>query len=188
MALLSLRNWAQINADLEQMKKVLVIGPGGAGKSTLARRLGERLRIEVKHLDSVYWRPGWQEPAKDEWLDTVQELTSEESWIIDGNYGGTLEARVQRCDTIIFLDLPRLVCLWRIAKRRLLYRGRSRPDMGEGCPEKVDWEFISWVWGYARQSRPKVVQLLREHAETKQIVWLRSTAEVEKFLAGDIRG
>ena len=170
------------------MKRVLVIGPGGSGKSTFARRLGERLNIEVKHLDRFFWRPGWQEPAKDEWLDTVKELTSEGAWIIDGNYGGTLETRIQRCDTIVFLDLPRLLCLWRIAKRRLLYRSRSRPDMAEGCHEKLDWEFVRWVWSYSRRSRPKVVKLLREHSETKQIVWLRSRAEVEKFLTSNIDG
>ena len=164
------------------MKRVLVIGSGGSGKSTFAKSLGELLGIEVKHLDSFYWRPGWQETPKDEWLDKVRELASADSWIIDGNFGGTLETRIQHCDTIVFLDLPRLVCLWRIAKRRLLYRGRSRPDMGEGCPEKLDWEFVNWVWGYSRRSRPKVVKLLAEHGATKRIVWLRSRAEVRRFL------
>src|SRR5687767_2595929 len=124
------------------MKRVLVIGPGGAGKSTFAKRLGELLGIEVKHLDRLYWRAGWQESAKDEWLDKVKELASEESWIMDGNYGGTLEVRVRRSDTIVFLDLPRLLCLWRITKRRFLYSGRSRPDMAEGCTERLNWEFV----------------------------------------------
>jgi len=170
------------------MKRVLVIGSGGSGKSTFARRLGERLNIEVKHLDRFYWRPGWQQPPKEEWLNTVKELTSDGFWIIDGNFGGTLGTRIQRSDTIVFLDLPRLLCLWRIAKRRVLYRSRSRPDMGEGCPEKLDWEFIRWIWGYSRTSRPKVVRLLREHSSSKQIVWLRSTAEVETFLASQVNG
>ena len=165
------------------MKKVIVIGPGGAGKSTVARRLGERLNIEVKHLDRFYWQPGWQEPPKEEWLEKVKELTSADTWIIDGNYGGTLETRIERCDTIVFLDLPRLLCLWRIAKRRLLYRDRSRPDMAEGCNEKLDWSFVQWVWNYSRRSRPKVIKLLRESSATKQIVWLRSRAEIEKFLS-----
>ena len=165
------------------MKKVIVIGPGGAGKSTVARRLGERLNIEVKHLDRFYWQPGWQEPPKEEWLEKVKELTRADTWIIDGNYGGTLETRIERCDTIVFLDLPRLLCLWRIAKRRLLYRDRSRPDMAEGCHEKLDWSFVQWVWNYSRRSRPKVIKLLRENSATKQIVWLRSRAEIEKFLS-----
>ena len=164
------------------MKKVLVIGPGGAGKSTLARRLGELLNIDVKHLDKFYWRPGWQEPAKDVWVRIVNELARADSWIMDGNYSGTLDLRIQHCDTIIFLDLPRVVCLWRIARRRLLNRNRARPDMAEGCNEKIDWSFVEWVWNYSRRSRPKVMRLLREHSTTKQIIWLRSRADVEKFL------
>jgi adenylate kinase family enzyme len=168
------------------MKKILVIGSGGSGKSTLARQLGELLDIEVKHLDRLYWQPGWTEPSKEEWLNKVKEVANDDSWIMDGNYSGTLDVRMQRCDTIVFLDLPRLVCLWRIVKRRLAYRKRSRPDVGEGCPEKLDWEFVSWVWNYSRTSRPKVVKLLREHSETKRIVWLRSRADVNHFL-GSLR-
>ena len=164
------------------MKRVLVIGPGGSGKSTFARRLGQILDIEVKHLDRFYWRAGWTKPSNEDWLQTVNELTSGDSWILDGNFGGTLALRVERCDTIIFLDMPRLLCLWRITKRRLLYRNRSRPDMAEGCAEKLDWEFISWVWNYSSRSRPRVVNLLEEHKASKQIIWLRSSAEAEQFL------
>lgn len=164
------------------MKRVLVIGPGGSGKSTFARRLGQVLGLEVKHLDSFYWRTGWTKPSNEDWLKTVNELISGESWIIDGNYGGTLAQRTERCDTIIFLDMPRLLCVWRVTKRRLSYRNRSRPDMAEGCFEKLDREFISWVWNYSHRSRPKVVKLLNENQARKKIVWLRSNSDVEQFL------
>lgn len=166
-----------------EMRRVLVIGSGGAGKSTFAKRLGERLGIDVKHLDKFYWRPEWKEPSKEEWLQIVTELSSGDSWIMDGNYGGTLEFRLQHCDTIVFLDMPRLLCLWRIVKRRLLYRNGSRPDMAEGCNEKLSWEFIQWIWNYSQRSRPKIVRLLEEHSQSKQVVWLRSNAEVQRFLA-----
>lgn len=164
------------------MRKVLVIGPGGSGKSTFARRLGELLNIQVKHLDAFYWRAGWTKPSNDDWLKTVTELTSGDAWVMDGNYSGTLELRLKHCDTVVFLDMPRLICLWRITKRRLRYRNRSRPDMAEGCSEKLDLEFFKWVWNYPRRSRPKVVRLLDEHSGIKQVVWLRSNAEVERFL------
>ena len=164
------------------MKRVLVIGPGGSGKSTFARRLGQILGIEVKHLDKFYWRAGWTKLSNEEWLKTVDELTSGDSWIIDGNFGGTLAQRVARCDTIIFLDMPRLLCLWRVTRRRMLYRNRSRPDMSEGCNEKLDLEFIDWVWNYSKRSRPRVVKLLNENSETKKVVWLRSRADAEKFM------
>jgi adenylate kinase family enzyme len=165
------------------VRRVLVIGSGGAGKSTVATRLGQLLDIEVKHLDRFYWQPGWTEPSKEDWLNTVTELISGDSWIIDGNYGGTLELRLKHCDTIVFLDMSRLLCLWRIVKRRLLYRKQVRPDMAEGCREKLDFEFISWIWNYSRRTRPKIVRLLEEHSSSKQVVWLRSDAEVERFLA-----
>ena len=164
------------------MKRVLVIGPGGSGKSTFARRLGQILGLEVKHLDSFYWRAGWTKPANEDWIKTVDELIGGESWIVDGNYGGTLAQRVERCDTIIFLDLSRLLCVWRVTKRRLTYRNRSRPDMAEGCNEKLDREFISWVWNYSHRSRPKVIKLINENQASKKIVWLRSNSDVERFL------
>ena len=165
------------------MKRILVIGSGGAGKSTVATKLGQLLDLEVLHLDKFFWRPGWVEPPRDEWSQTVSDLINRDSWIIDGNYSGTLEMRIQRCDTIVFLDMPRLLCVWRIFKRNLRYRRGGRPDMAEGCLEKLNREFISWVWNYSRRSRPKIVDLIGRHAEGKRVVWLRSNAEVEKFLS-----
>src|ERR1051325_11561095 len=118
------------------MRRVLVIGSGGAGKSTFAARLGERTGLPVVHLDAHYWRAGWRETPREEWDARVDELLAADEWIIDGNYGGTLARRLAACDTVIFLDLPRTLCLWRVVKRRALFRGRSRPDMAEGWPER----------------------------------------------------
>ncbi len=164
------------------MRKVLVIGSGGAGKSTFARMLGGLLNLPVIHLDAHYWQPGWVEPPKDEWLETVEGLIARDAWVMDGNYSGTLAVRLAACDTVIFLDLPRPVCLWRVTKRSLMYRRARRPDMAEGCPEMLTWEFVRWVWGYKKRSRPKVVRRLEEHARNKRIIRLRSRAEVRKFL------
>src|SRR5690349_18913828 len=99
------------------MKRVVVIGSGGSGKSTFSRELGRATGIPVIHLDREFWRPGWEETPKDEWNALVAELLAGESWIMDGNFGGTREMRMQAADTIIFLDLPRRVCLYRILKR-----------------------------------------------------------------------
>jgi adenylate kinase family enzyme len=165
------------------MRKVLVIGSGGAGKSIFADRLGELLNIEVLHLDKFYWRPGWIESPKDEWLRTVDELLKRDSWIMDGNYSGSLTLRLGACDTVIFLDLARSVCLWRILKRRIMYWKGGRPDMTEGCSEKFSLEFIFWIWNYSSRTRPKVAKMLKANSQEKQIVWLRSRSEVERFLA-----
>jgi adenylate kinase family enzyme len=171
------------------MKRVLVIGSGGAGKSTFSRRLGARLGLEVIHLDVEHWRPGWVEPPKEEWRGTVEELCARESWVMDGNYSGTLEPRLAACDTVVFLDLPRVVCVWRVFKRWLLYRGVSRPDTAEGCHEQLNVEFLLWVWNYSKRSRPKVLALLEQYGEGKRIAHLRSSAEVERFLEqSEVRG
>src|SRR5687767_13223841 len=144
-------------ADTSAMRRILVIGSGGAGKSTLARDMGERLRLPVVHLDRLYWRAGWTKPSADEWTRQVAELIGGDAWVMDGNYSGTLDLRIPAADTIVFLDLPRIVCLWRVLRRRLAFRGRTRPEMHPDCPERITWEFIDWIWTYPTRSRPRVL-------------------------------
>jgi adenylate kinase family enzyme len=166
----------------KHMKKVLVIGSGGAGKSTFARELGTLLDIDVIHLDALYWHPGWVETPRTEWRKVIEGLVRRDAWIIDGNYSNTLDFRLEACDTVIFLDMARFICLWRVLARAILYRGRVRPDMAEGCRERLDLEFICWVWGYKRRTRPQIIEILRQSAQSKQVIWLRSRAEVKRFL------
>ncbi|HEV7397434.1 MAG TPA: DNA topology modulation protein [Pyrinomonadaceae bacterium] len=165
------------------MQKILVIGPGGAGKSTFAKQLGETLNIKVVHLDSLYWKAGWVEPPKKEWAATLQQELERDRWIIDGNYSGTLEMRMEACDAVVFLDLPRPVCTWRVIKRAIRYRNRTRPDMADGCPEKLSLEFLRWIWNYRRRTRPKILKLLTEQGQGRVIIRLQSSRQVEQYLA-----
>lgn len=167
----------------KKMRKVLVIGAGGAGKSTFARRLGKLLNLEVIHLDALYWHAGWVETPKGVWAERVAELVQREAWIMGGNYSGTFDIRLRACDAVVFLDMPRLVCLWRVLKRLLIYRNRSRPDMAAGCDEKFNLEFLLWVWNYPKRTRPKIIAWMRENAGSKKVVWLRSPAEAQSYLA-----
>jgi adenylate kinase family enzyme len=164
------------------VKRILIIGSGGAGKSTLAPRLGEKMGIEVVHLDKLFWNPGWVPTAKDEWREIVGQALEKDSWIIDGNFGGTLEMRVQACDTIIFLDIPRRICMYRIVKRWVTYNRNTRPDMADGCEERFDWEFFMWVWNYPKRSKPEKELVLNRYAKEKTIIRLRSNREIEDFL------
>lgn len=164
-----------------KMKKIMIIGSGGSGKSTLARRLGRILSIEVIHLDSHYWKPGWIEPSEVEWRHQVERLTRRDAWIMDGNYTKTIDIRLAAADTVIFLDFPRLLCLWRVLKRWWRYRGRSRPDLPPGCPEKIDLPFLRWIWQYPRTRRP-VIQKKLKRACGKQVIVLNSPRDVHRFL------
>lgn len=164
------------------MRRVLVIGSGGAGKSTFARRLGARLGLEVIHLDALYWQAGWVETPKEAWRERVGELVRREAWVMDGNYSGTLDMRLAACDAVIFLDLPRAACVWGVLKRVLTYRRGGRPDMAAGCDERLSLDFLRWIWNYPARSRPKVLKLLAEHAGGRHVVRLRSRAEVESYL------
>ncbi len=163
------------------MKKILIIGSGGAGKSTFARRLGEKTGIEIIHLDKLHWKPNWTEPPKDEWKETLEKAMCGEAWIMDGNYSGTLEMRLVACETVIFLDMPRIVCVYRVIKRVALSCGKTRPDMAENCFEQFDWEFIKWIWDFQNRSKPKMERLLTQFRDEKTVIRLKSKREVENF-------
>ncbi|MBO0992692.1 DNA topology modulation protein [Bacillus sp. SD088] len=164
------------------MKKIAIIGSGGSGKSTLARKLGELIKIEVFHLDALFWNPGWVGTSKQEQQLVQNELVEQESWIVDGNYSGTIDIRLNKADTIIFLDIPRTICAYRVIKRWIQYRNKTRPDMGEGCEERVSVEFLKWVWEYPKSKKPLILKKLASFSNKKEIVILRSPTEVEQFL------
>ncbi len=165
------------------MQRVLVLGSSGAGKTTLALALGQKFGLPVIHLDAHYWNPGWVETATDDWREKVAWLMEGDRWVMDGNYHNTLIPRLERCDTAIFVDRSRFACIWRVIRRRLIYHGRTRPDLPQGCPEKIDWEFLRWVWKYPKNIRPKTLAYLQERSSDKRIIILRSDREIARFLA-----
>jgi adenylate kinase family enzyme len=163
------------------LKRILVIGSSGAGKSFFSRRLSALTGIEVIHIDRVYWKPGWVEPEKAEFDATLEKLLARDSWIMDGNYGRTLERRLSAADGAILLDLNRVLCTFRVMKRSLLFRNGKRVDAAEGCDERFDWEFLRWTWNYPKRSLGNVLAKLERGSSGKKIFRLRSTADVERF-------
>lgn len=162
--------------------RVLVIGICGAGKSTLAVELGRRLDLPVVHLDKHYWRPGWSPTPEDEWQAHVASLVAGERWVIDGNYSSTQHLRFPAADTIVDLDFPRRIALPRVIRRVVTSYGRVRWDLGEGCPERFDWEFLRFVWDFPRLLRPGTDEALRRFAADKRVVRLTHPKEVRRFL------
>ena len=138
------------------MKRVLIVGCPGAGKSTLAKELAEATRLPVVHLDRHYWQPGWQRPDSASWQKTVEKLAAQSEWIMDGNYSGTLEQRLASADTLIHLDYTTSLCLWRVIRRTVSGLGRNRGDqLAPGCPERFDWAFFRFVINYRKEQRQR---------------------------------
>jgi len=163
-------------------KRTMVIGCGGSGKTSLACEIGQILGIDVIHLDLLFWKPGWVETEKSKWKQLVKEVSSRKQWIIDGNYGGTIDVRLLTADTVIFLDVSRFLCLWRVIKRRILFHGKTRPDISEGCPESLSWEFIKWIWRFPKLKRPEIFEKLNGCRDKKKVVVLHSNKEIKLFL------
>ncbi|WP_164821436.1 DNA topology modulation protein [Paenibacillus koleovorans] len=164
------------------MKRVILVGCPGSGKSTLAKRLGEMTGLPVIHLDSLYWKPGWVASEPAEWRGTLAQLLERDEWLLDGNYTSTFEQRLKRADTVIMFDFPRWLCLYRVLKRVYLYRKQVRSDMAQGCPERLDWAFLKWVWSFRKRSRPLLLDKLENARSTHRVILFRKPQEVEAFL------
>ncbi len=164
------------------MQRVLVIGHPGSGKSTLAKKLARILDLPLIHLDQQFWRPGWQATPSDEWRERVRDMVSGERWVIDGTFDQSLDIRLPRAETVIFLDFPRRMCVWRIIKRIMSGYGKVRSDMGAGCPERWDWSFIKFAWRYRRNQWPGILRALREHGMECNVIRLTSPVEVSTMM------
>jgi len=164
------------------MRRVLIIGSSGAGKTTLASGLAKKTKLPLIHLDTEYWRPGWVPTPDDEWHSIVEDLVGRDSWIMEGNYSGTFHIRMPRADTIILLTRPGWLCLARAIWRSIKYFRRTRPDLAEGCPEQFDLKFYKWIWDFPNRSREKIEDAMASiGAQAHQII-ITSDREGEAFL------
>ena len=142
-------------------KRVLVLGNGGAGKSTFARAMGERISLPVVHLDKLWWLPGWVNRSREEFDALLGCELDKPAWVMDGNYERTLSWRLCHAEAAVFLDLSAEECLKSVRARAEEYRGRTRPDMTEGCEERLDEEFETWIETYADETRGKVLRAVQ---------------------------
>ncbi|MCM3705951.1 MULTISPECIES: topology modulation protein [Cytobacillus] len=166
------------------MKRIMVIGSSaGAGKSTFARKLGKKTGIEVYHLDVLYWKPGWVESSLQEFADAQHEIVKRKQWIMEGNYSSTFEIRAAACDSVIYLDLPLYICLYRVVKRWLTNLGKTRPDMAAGCREKLDWKFMEFIMTtYKRRKKEMAERLSQFRAKGIEVTVLKNTRDIDSFL------
>lgn len=163
------------------MERIIIIGCGGSGKSTLARKLGELLQLPVIHLDKLWWRPGWEHISREEFAQLLAQELEKPQWILDGNFNHTLPQRIACCDTVIWLDFSRFACLWGVCKRILTTYGTVRPDMGEGCPERLDRDFLKWVWTFNDKHAAENRRLLAQATHAKIYIF-KNRRQVNRFL------
>ncbi|WP_299730172.1 AAA family ATPase [uncultured Tateyamaria sp.] len=167
------------------MQRVMIVGGSGSGKSTLARALGARTGLPVHHMDHIHWQPGWQARPRDLRRDMALEVENGAAWVFEGGFSTTYAHRLSRADTLIWLDLPVSLRLWRVTKRLLRHWGQNRPDMAPGCVEGIHgetWAFYRWIWDTRHSGRARIVELLDTAPPELRVHHLTSTSAVRRFL------
>ena len=154
--------------------KIAIIGYSGSGKSTLARKLAETYNLPVLHFDRVQFRPNWEiRPQASKEIMTKTFLDLHRSWVIDGNYSRlSFERRMEEADVIILLLFNKASCLYRVTRRYLKHKNSSRPDMADGCKEKLDWEFVKWILkdGRTKESKARYQGVLERYGQKTILV------------------
>lgn len=163
------------------MKKVIIIGCPGSGKTTLAKALGEKTGLDVVHLDKLQWKGNWETVRGEEFDARLVREMEKDSWIIDGNYNRTIPLRLKYCDTVIFLDFPMWLSLWGAFSRMIKNYGRVRDDMGSNCRERFDLSFFLFIIGFNSKNRKRYYEMLRLEKD-KRVIVLKSRKEISDFL------
>jgi adenylate kinase family enzyme len=168
------------------MRRVLVMGCSGSGKSTFAMALAGKLGLPFVSLDALFWKPGWIESTVEEFDPKVTAIAAGDTWVIDGNFirHGAGELRRARADTVIWFDLPRHTCMMGVLGRIGASYGRVRPEMAPGCPEQLDLDFLRYVWTFRAAQRPKLIAYLAGLRPDQRLVTITRRRQAASFLAG----
>lgn len=164
------------------MKKVIVLGNSGSGKSTFTTLLADKLHIDFLHLDPLVYKYSWDNPEFEEMEKKVEELIYKDSWIVDGNFLNNALNRFKECDTIVFLDLNRFVCMNSVIKRHKKYKGKHRDSRSDDCDEKLTLSYLKWVVrDFYKTSRKIILKYIKDHPE-KKVVILKNRRQVNNYL------
>lgn len=170
-------------ARLNAADRVLVIGCSGGGKSTLSQTICERLNLPYVSMDrDFYWLPGWIKRARAEERSLIAAKVAEERWLMDGSGQSSFDLRLPRTNLILWVRMPRWLCLWGALSRAVMGYGRTRPEMAEGCPERINGEFLRYIWNFERMTVPKILAGLAQHGPDVPVLQLKSRGEMRQLL------
>lgn len=169
---------------LQRAQRILVIGCSGSGKSTLAQAIASLCGLTYVSTDrDIFWLPGWKSRPRPEVIALIEQAVAGPRWIMDGNSPGTLPLRLLRTEIVLWRRPSRYVALWGVFSRWLRYRGKTRPEMAPGCPEKLSWKFLHYIWTFERDEVPQFQEMLALHGRDVPVLTLRSYRDGEELLA-----
>lgn len=160
----------------------MVMGCSGGGKSTLTQTLAQITGLRAIHIDFFFWKPNWVERSKPEVMELVLNELKTDGWVFDGNHSSSHAARLEHADMIIWVDISRWRCIFNVIMRLWAYRGSHRPTITEGCNERIEWEFLKYIWNFNRVRGPKIAKLFETVKDSKQTIRLRNYADVNAFV------
>lgn len=163
------------------MKKVLIIGSNGAGKSTFSYRLAKKASLPLFHIDQIYWHGSWQVTPREEFEAALLSIAQAEKWIMEGNNIRSLGQRLQYADTVFWFEFPPPLCIWNILKREWKYRGKARPDMPETCISQLNLPFLKYAWNFNRANKPRIQALLKDFPNVK-VIHFTNYQQLDTFL------
>lgn len=176
-------------ALLPVVKRILVIGCSGGGKTTLSVKLADQLNTEYQSIDrDIQWLPGWKEREKQAQRAMITELVNRDRWVMDGSGASTFDIRLPRTDLILWVRVPRYIALKGLASRVLRNYGSVRPEMAQGCPEKFpDREFLSYIWNFEKKHAPLFVKNIEEYGSNIPVAILESHSKIDSMLKSAFR-
>ncbi|TRB25633.1 AAA family ATPase [Rhizobium rhizogenes] len=178
-----LNSIAETVIRLKATDRILVMGCSGGGKTTLSRKICARTNLPYVSMDrEFFWLPGWVKRDKAEERALIAAKVAEECWLIDGTAPSSFDLRLPRTELVLWVRMPRWLCMWGAPSRAVRWLGRSRPDMAPGCRERIDREFLRYIWDWERKFAPKVLAGLAQHGPDIPVFQLKSRGEMRQLL------
>ncbi|NTG60325.1 AAA family ATPase [Agrobacterium rhizogenes] len=178
-----LNSIAETVIRLKATDRILVMGCSGGGKTTLSRKICALTNLPYVSMDrEFFWLPGWVKRDKAEERALIAAKVAEECWLIDGTAPSSFDLRLPRTELVLWVRMPRWLCMWGALSRAVRWLGRSRPDMAPGCRERIDREFLRYIWDWERKFAPKVLAGLAQHGPDIPVFQLKSRGEMRQLL------